>query len=117
MTSSQPTLPDLIARLEKAEGPSRELDGLIADAMGIAVDSEVGAFLPHFTRSVDHALWLVPAKHHVHMHFDLMDRDAKHLAGVCPLGENCGDYYSGATPALALCIAALKARQQESERR
>lgn len=123
---------DLIERLEKATGPSREIDGLIFKLIGDRPgdfwhEFEVGEngdgvwyrqcrddavayeCPPTFTDSIDAALTLVPPGRY---------------ADVCGIGhsptatiwnkafEAPQNLYQvpGATPALALCIAALKAR-------
>ena len=79
MSSDTDALSALIARLEKAEGPSRELDAEIALAAGwtriedicgdgtrlgwiwtAPIKHGVGALLPRFSASLDAALTLVP---------------------------------------------------------
>lgn len=111
-------LADIIARLEKATGPDRQLDRLIEETRpdvrrhiyqhmvddGYVLEANgVQAYLPpHYTASLDAALTLVPEG----LPWLLMRRgNNTHQAEV-------GDewQYQGATPALALCIAALKAR-------
>lgn len=118
----------LIARLEKATGPDRELDGLIfraideqpgdrwqqfavgeggADVWYRECRDEKGAYIsPSFyTASIDAALALVP---------DGLDWDVSWVGGVysgCVGFDATADIdVRGATPAIALCIAALKAR-------
>jgi hypothetical protein len=112
---------ELIAALESATGPSRELDAGIAKSVGwrnIRVNwwppEEVAKArrkkaslwscdrgplpLPDYTASIDAALLLVPADHG----WMVMGTAAK-----------CGAYAAnGATPAIALCIAALKVRKE-----
>lgn len=123
---------DLIAALEKAEGPSRELDIEIALAIepGEVVWKQVSGSMevhpsikrarsnyiggyafehvPNFTASLDAALSLVPttswgveetrAKHH-----------GKPLAWCMNNVLGPRSIGVGATPAIALCIAALRA--------
>ncbi len=114
---------DLVARIEAATGPDRDIDREIAPLVGIRVVDEGhpigvcyydqnGAFvpLPRFTASIDTALTLVP----------------EGWTGIIPVrggrGEdawlwpengtmNKGYRVTAATPALALCSAALKARE------
>lgn len=97
------TLADLIARLEKAQGPDRLVDiaiwGLVGDAQPAALP------IPSYTASLDAALTLVPH-----------GKEWEMYGGVQPVALI---YYAGsryvdgraATPALALCIAALRARE------
>jgi len=114
-------LPDIIARLEKATGPDRELDAAIADWLGIAVDNDVGAFLPYFTRSIDDALGLVPQGFDAQVIWSGASAPAHCRGGAVvsqptknwskkDRGEICATSHHKPTPALALCIAALKAR-------
>jgi len=125
MTTS---MPDLIARLEAAAEGSRDLDTLIADAvceraqvyMGRDVDTEEPHYrlgyshrggkhshAPFFTTSVDAALTLIPdeavwslgltqAGYSASIH---LIRDQRDVIGGSDYGA-----------ALALCIAAMKAR-------
>lgn len=124
----------LIERLEKAEGPSRELDAHIGWHVGgwrghicptpeSVYDGVRKNKLPvsGYTGSIDAALTLVPegwawALHH---HRDCSGSNADPIAKVSRVNwgekENEAKFYKsadgrGATPAIALCIAALKAR-------
>ena len=97
-------LADLIARLEKATGPDRRLDFSIAQAVENAGPMEWRANgFPYYTSSLDAALTLVPDC-------------TPWAAGEDEDGTGCADIprhrvlVHAATPALALCIAALKAR-------
>lgn len=100
---------DLIARIESADGPDRELDAEIAKAVGAQGTyradflgwDDVGHAIyrpgyARYTASIDAALTLVPDD----CGFVVMGKAAK-------VGCHIG---SGATPALALAAAALKAR-------
>lgn len=116
---------ELIAALEAATGPSRELDGEIALAVnavpvnysrrGVATASARAEWwddsretcwwsAPHFSASLDAAMTLVPDK----MGWE-MDNwpQGKMLYHAAIRG---GHGLSNATSAIALCIAALKAR-------
>lgn len=94
---------DLIERLEKATGPDRELDDAIRVACG---------FPPkpwNYTASLDAALTLVPARAQW-----TLEQDA---AWVRMLSDDDVDEFQGHLfgregncTAIALCIAALKAR-------
>lgn len=120
---------DLIAALEKAEGPSRKLDALIhqsvAPALADAIPDDDGWLVggnhaqptkaPAYTASLDAALTLVP-EGMVWTVFtcDPPETDALFgaLVGQRPsYGPLSMNRYRGsaATPALALCIAALRA--------
>lgn len=92
---------DLIARLEAATGPDRELDHTI----DMTITGEWTYYAPEYTRSIDAALTLLP--------------DNTGLILYCILGKKPSvstqryewdDHVSAATVPLALCIAALKAR-------
>ncbi|HXT81417.1 MAG TPA: hypothetical protein VN702_17775 [Acetobacteraceae bacterium] len=116
------TLTEIIARLEAATGADRRLDAEIARAIGCQVRQWNSATnwqwiagtewerLPFFTASVDAALTLIPPAHDWSLHCD----NGEAVAGCMPASEEGCDWSncSGPTPAiaLALCIAALKAR-------
>lgn len=102
----------IIERLEKATEGSRVLDGLIAEGVfDYAVEWSVeinpqpcdqgGNYLPEFSRSIDAALTLVPER---------FGWDCGAFANICTAGV--GRYHARAsTVPLALCIAALRARE------
>jgi hypothetical protein len=105
------TMKDLIERLEKAPGPSYELSQDIGRALGLRQRYEhpgsENLSWPHYTYSLDSALTLVPEGHSVNLQMPRLsgqsesarvwDNDRTEM-GVAP------------TVALALCIAALRAR-------
>lgn len=103
---------ELIERLEKATGPDRELDAtiLLAVRPGAKLRARVpyefefkgGYFnVPYYTGSIDAALGLVAEN----CSWMVSTEEPGPYAAV---GEStCA--YMAATPALALCIAALKA--------
>lgn len=133
------SLSDLIARLEKATGPDRELDAHIAASVGLPMtfcDFDAGCYhgdcispgcgkplgltderrsypsdwrdddrLPHYTSSIDAAMTLKPGYH-------------KYILGSewCAVWQEDGRYNDAERvptrnrPAIALCIAALKAQ-------
>ena len=87
---------DLIARLEAAKEGSRELDIAIFRAI-----TDKPRIRPPFSTSLDAALTLVPER----------CPWAVESAGVVELGTVNGPVEGfAATPALALCIACLRAR-------
>lgn len=111
---------DLIERLEGLTGPCRECDSLIGKHLfperdwvafeenGVDIwwsrcPYEDGAFdgPKPYTASIDAAMTLVPEGWSVHCHF--MPRE---MGNVVKVGTREGE---GKTPAIALCIAALKA--------
>lgn len=112
-------LASLIARLEAAEGPSRELDAEIWRALGNGVfysnetqpqpcDKDTGNYLPLLTASLDSALSLVPEGCAVD--FKRFQNTGDGWACVWTArGNRSGN---GKTVAIALCLAALKARAQ-----
>ena len=104
---------ELIERLEKATGPDRELDEAVERAIFDEGKEWRSAHLPYFTASLDAALTLVPEGYRW-----LVGNAWKDKHGSCPAMATvalAGDYgtrpTSAATPAIALCIAALKARE------
>lgn len=117
---------DLIERLKKATGPDRELDALIEQTLpgvlphpdkrmtvGYVISGDSHPRYGHagqaylaapYTRSLDAAITLVPK-----------DRGwmlAQYENGACWAEVGDDWQFQGATPAIALCIAALKARQE-----
>jgi len=124
---------DIIERLEKAEGPSRELDAEIWERLGLvdekhcarwrAMDGRkdltrerfVRAWAPEFTESLDAALTLVPEGWSWKLVHEPHDGLYRVVMRQAPRLEIVALAYvvTKATPALALCLAALKARQQE----
>lgn len=124
-------------KIEAAEQGGRELDAEIAvTVLGMSRDGSVfygsdedfvlerdyysiegsARELPHYTTSIDAAMTLVPdncgfvlhspvgKRPSVALHFGDEDFPAPKTV------DGWGDYSSGATPALAVCAAALKAR-------
>lgn len=129
------SITELIARLEKATGPDREIDIAIFETV-VAVPNEgqlVGVeprqwdpkftplLVPHpkwgfspavpgdaeyYTSSVDAALSLIPKTLAVSMRIGPASHGAKRIASACSHGF---DARAPSLP-LALCLAALKAR-------
>lgn len=108
---------DLIKRLEAASGPDRELDHAITTALWpneplqwpdqykASGDFWSRRAVPHFTNSIDAALTLVPKGRRGFVGFG-----GNNLSGTWVRGEASIDA-SHKYPAIALCIAALKARE------
>lgn len=97
---------DLIERLEKAAAPDRELDNLIWFWLGQPLPDDCADCPARYTASLDAALTLVPEGHY-------WSFDSRGCAIVCadqPPSEIHGDCLGHKSPAIALCIAALKAR-------
>jgi len=101
---------ELIGRLEKADGPDRELDEALHEAFGLTFVMEYYteyateqtrnlSYVPAYTASIDAALTLVPEG----CGFVVMGKAAK-------IGRKIA---TAATPALAICIAALRAKGDE----
>jgi hypothetical protein len=105
---------ELIARLEKAAGPDRELDGeifLAADARLVPMWPHWTAeqrenLVPRYTTCIDAALTLVSGEPWVKLEWDHMGEHRLFSAWVDP----CEQGYCAPTMTLAICIAALKAR-------
>lgn len=107
----------LIERLENATGPDRDLDDAIAFEVGANIPKwDTAAF---YTSSIDAALALVPVNHTWWVDGESVNGAGETelpTAHVMPYGGDfrIADRSSGPTPATALCIAALKARQLSS---
>lgn len=108
---------DLISRLEKATGPDGELDGDIAVTMGLYAKRPVVCTPPAYTASIDAALTLVPegwwwgvTKGADDIGLPVDQSPENFSAGCWPEPGSFQKRYWAKTPAIALCIAALKAR-------
>ena len=124
---------DLIAKLEAATGPSRELDYEIALAVGwsrnpygrgwLAANGDLCDAPPCLTASIDAALTLVPEGWHIEClstpdkGTSVRNPSRKAACDMGPdldndegweIGRKVGNH---AEAALAVCIAALKARE------
>lgn len=127
---------ELIERLEKAEGPDREIDADLVCvccqgalvSQYIASDAEPSVFhahalglsdrsdVPAYTSSLDAALSLVERKL-PGVHWSVSNAAVKPRANVWmpqPTRPIMGPYSSGATPALAVCLALLRALSTEA---
>lgn len=124
---------DLIARLEAATGPDRELDWRIADAIGhpsfamkivmwppLSIGSRADRYVPRYTSSIDAARtlsnWLL-------VHASDIGADGLPLVrianpGATPVGEVDGIAFGGGKNALAraYCAAALRALEATNAR-
>ena len=125
-------LHDLVEKCEKLDGPCREMDKEIAVSSGEYVTSrhhpgmlahkdspnQFGYFFPAYTASIDAAMKLVPDRE-----FICIDGPRRYLHIPTPvpnywracLGYTKSGQVWAKTPALALCIAALRARSQGGE--
>lgn len=127
---------DLIKKLEAATGPDREIDlhifavlnrpdpiakidwGCIGDRVTYGTGEwEYCADWPMFTFSVDAALTLVPEGWAIHTIHGGQIKDGKQgwAVNICVNGNNMDDLmvereHLDERPAIAICIAALKAR-------
>jgi hypothetical protein len=105
---------DLLAMLEAATEGSRTLDILVAsdvltkqqvtDFLLEEYTRQSGGKVPHYTTSIDAALTLVPEG--TEWILETVPEEGGYGAGV---GESMWNSFA-LTPALAICIAALKAR-------
>jgi len=112
---------DLIARLERATEGSRELDFEIAeylDKIGVKYATTIEGHTPEWTQSLDAALSLVPEPKKLAWGVGTMKRDGDPKITYAANCRRFGRIDAGqplfdaeaATPALALCVAALRAR-------
>lgn len=109
------TRAELIERLEAATGPDPLLDAAIGEHLGLTPasfrfkDGDQVSMWPNFTGSVDAAMTLVPAGWWVqHIGQNLKGWGVRIETQGCSI-PNSMAIPRLATPALALCIAALKA--------
>lgn len=124
------TLPELIAALEKSQGPSRDLDAGIGRAIGFVpkrkninkrsryptVVLRVEEVFPAYTSSLDAALTLVPEGWFWWVgHLDETDR--RFVATIAKRAVVGSPSCKGlaTTAPIAICIAALQARLQARE--
>lgn len=99
---------DLIEKLEKATGPDRKLDSAIVDFLVGMPRTAIGGDA-RYTSSIDAALTLVPEGARVWLELNTADFKP-HGAWVGGDYSHRKNYSRTATPAIALCIAALRAR-------
>lgn len=99
---------ELIERLEKAEGPDRNLDAMIHWQIKNGVGVGAAQDAPHYTASLDAAMTLVPSGYQ-------WDMTAYGSGAHASVGgtKKFGTAHDAKTPALALCIAALHSRSVE----
>jgi hypothetical protein len=122
-------IPSLIARIEAATGPDRELDAEIALAVGVVpkdafrpcASIDPGTFgtgaysfwkAPRFTGSVDAAMTLIPEEWGWTLHSDGSGEIYKNVPANMAPGAPGSTVISfeGNTASLSLCAAALRAR-------
>lgn len=100
----------LLARLEAAEGPDREVDRALHVAVGLDMGEEVhlGALLNAYTASIDAAVALVERRGYGWQ----IDRD-----DGCYLSDadDVFDLVKAATPPLSLCAALVRAEIMRAE--
>lgn len=110
----------LITRLESLDGPCQRMDIHIVEMVLGWVpstiihdwkkpDGTVTQMVPKFTESIDAALTLVPEGR-------LWSVGSRvKVSGYVAVMNNSGVSYHGPTPAIAVCIASLKAIQDTTE--
>lgn len=119
---------DLIARLEAASGPNRQIDEMLFELVhgrarrrSTFEQYDPSETLPHYTSSIDAGLTLVPEGFPWDVggpvRKDVYGKDAGKFSANCGSVPDKGFIVYGlaTTPALALCIAALKARKALSD--
>lgn len=106
------TRDELIAALQAASGPDRSIDFELCELSAAGVkEAELTGHIRHYTSSIDAALTLVPEgiSSRVYVEIGLEDRDQN----ACCIGRA---FVAGAaTPALAICIAAVKAMEDKHD--
>lgn len=113
----------VIAKLGIATGPSREIDHEIAQIIGLVTpQNTVTVWPPEFSASIDAALTLVPSDMTQWVAsnralFPHAGRGYIHNGELHMSGNYQGFEAIAATPAIALCIVALRARAQSEGRK
>lgn len=114
----------LLSKLEAAEGPAYALDLEIAALLSPESESIVSfqqraAHIPAYTASLDAAVGLVPEGWSGGFEFGPTQNGVQFDANLWNgkfAPETCEVAAIAPTPALALCIAALKAREQQDNK-
>jgi hypothetical protein len=107
--TDRPTLLALAERCEQAVGPDRELDFAIAAGVGWPDSPNLHQHARRYTESIDAAVTLVPEGRG----YELRQGNSGARRALCRMWDGRGIWTDGtvaATPALALCAAALRAR-------
>ena len=103
---------DLISRLSAATGPSRKLDGEISETVKWT-RSYYYQEPPRYTESIDAALTLMPEGYGFMIRYH---ETAAGMRAICSLLGSNGDPdtwdVKAITPAIALVIACLKAKEE-----
>ena len=122
MTDTEAKAPTdtLIARLESADGPSRELDAMIQHRIASGVGCGAAQDAPRYTASIDAALTLVPdgwnwmaGNRNQPIARAYVENGQMAFVGLGGMKRNPDRQWFecvASTPALALAAAALKAR-------
>ena len=103
----------LIDRLSKLDGPNREVDAAIwmhlIEKPGIndKIDRDMVGRYPSYTASVDAAIALAERE------FPGIDATIRTKHNMAWLDGMRGEVCCGATPAIALCIALLRAKEAD----
>ena len=102
---------ELIAKLEALDGPDRNVDAEIYHTIKQGVGCGSTHDAPLFTASIDAAITLLD-KHALWAVGNMEDGSFARLCWPQPDGSFLDGYYNATatTPAIALCIAALKAK-------
>jgi hypothetical protein len=112
-------LVELAERCEAATGPDRELDRcLFAVAHGVERERVTGPLDISYTASLDAAITLVPeGMGIIELRFNNSSRDGLWRAylNVSPTADAVANGGDAATPALALCAAALRAQSESKQ--
>lgn len=95
---------ELIAELEALTAPCRTIDAKIAKAICLQMPADPVQWPPRFSESIDAAMTLVPETH------DWMVQSPSKYSQVWTYPTTKHHEGNGVTIAIALCIAALKAR-------
>lgn len=102
---------EIIRRLEQASGPDRELDYRISvsDPEPPRVEHSP-VYPPRYTASIDAALTLVPEGNYVEMYVEMRRHSDGWYCWISKYRDATPNIVTQKPAAIAICIAALKAR-------
>lgn len=112
------TTPSLIERLEALESPCRECDALLHHARLNGIGTGYASNAPAYTASLDAAMTLVPEGYGWRLWVPSSTALSPMVVTMWGNGRKYAPNEStAATPAIALCIASLKAQEASNDRR
>jgi len=107
-------LNEIAKHCEEAAGPDRSIDGMIAIAVGATMPDDPAGWPPRYTASIDAALTLVPKGFASAVGTMAFEGSLSKPWGCYWEPNGTPHTFEAATPALALCAAALRAAPAQS---